>query len=105
MTTEEGYEAAKSCVASLLGTIKEHTNDWDHVKRIVKVQGYVNCVEGYKDISIVMNGASDTICKVLGEEKGKHARSGMFNSYNRFILGLTSLQSNWRPKLAIQRSC
>lgn len=85
ISTQDGYNAAKACVVAILGTLKENTNDWDHVKRIVKVQGYVNCAEGFKEISTVMNGASDTLCQVLGDEKGQHARSGMSLELNSYI--------------------
>lgn len=41
------------------------------------MQGYVNCLESYEDISKVIDGASNVIIDVLGEEKGMHSRTGL----------------------------
>lgn len=77
ITTEEASEAAKSCIVSILGTLKAHTNGWDHIKKIVRLQGYVNCTESYEDISKVIDGASTILIDILGEEKAMHSRTGL----------------------------
>jgi enamine deaminase RidA (YjgF/YER057c/UK114 family) len=46
------------------------------VKRIVKVNGYVNCPVDFTDHPKVINGCSDLLVAVFGE-KGKHARAAM----------------------------
>lgn len=46
------------------------------MKRIVKVLGMVNCVDGFTDQPKVMNAFSDLMVDVFGE-KGKHARSAV----------------------------
>lgn len=85
LTTEEGIEAAKRTAISLISTLKmELGGDLKRVKRIVKVNGWVNCTDDFKDQPRVMNGCSDLLVAVFGE-KGKHARTS---------LGTNALPSN-----------
>ena len=54
----------------------EEVGDLDKIKRVVKLVGFVNCVDGFSQQPAVINGASDTIGKVFGD-KGIHARSAV----------------------------
>jgi len=76
VSVEEAKQAACSAALALCGTLKDAVGDLDKV-RIVKVFGIVNCVDGFTAQPTVMNGASDFLVKVFGEEKGKHARSAI----------------------------
>ena len=76
LTLEEGYEAAKNTALCLLSTIKKSIGDLDKVKRVVKLVGFVNCSEDFKDQPKVVNGASDLFVEVFGE-RGKHARAAV----------------------------
>ena len=76
LTTEQGYNAAKSVGLNLLASLKEEIGDLNKVKRIVKVLGMVNCTENFVDQPKVINGFSDLMVAVFGE-KGKHARSAV----------------------------
>lgn len=85
LTLEQGIEAAKRTAISLLSTLKmELGGDLSRVKKIVKVNGWVNCAEDFKDQPKVMNGCSDLLVAIFGE-KGKHARTS---------LGANALPSN-----------
>jgi enamine deaminase RidA (YjgF/YER057c/UK114 family) len=85
LSIEQGIEAAKRTAISLLSTLKmELGGDLSKVKRIVKVNGWVNCPADFKDQPKVMNGCSDLLVAVFGE-KGKHARTS---------LGTNALPSN-----------
>lgn len=85
LTVEQGIEAAKRTAISLLSTLKmELGGDLSRVKRIVKVNGWVNCTEAFKDQPKVMNGCSDLLVAVFGPD-GKHARTS---------LGANALPSN-----------
>ena len=85
LTAEQGIEAAKRTAISLLSTLKmELGGDLSRVKRIVKVNGWVNCTDAFKDQPKVMNGCSDLLVAVFGA-KGKHARTS---------LGTNALPSN-----------
>lgn len=85
LTVEQGIEAAKRTAISLLSTLKmELGGDLGRVKRIVKVNGWVNCTDTFKDQPKVMNGCSDLLVAVFGAN-GKHARTS---------LGTNALPSN-----------
>lgn len=75
LTVEAAYEAARSCALALLGTLKDEVDDLDSVQ-IVKIHGFVNCVDGFSEHSKVINGASDFLVEVLGPERGRHCRIG-----------------------------
>jgi enamine deaminase RidA (YjgF/YER057c/UK114 family) len=76
MTTEQGYQAARSTAISALATLQQELGDLNKVKRIVKVMGMVNSTPDYTEQHLVVNGFSDLIVAVLGD-KGKHARSAV----------------------------
>ncbi len=84
LTTEQGKEAARLVGISLLSTIKSEIGDLNKVKRIVKVLGMVNAIPTFGQQPQVMNGFSDLMVQVFGEN-GRHARSSV---------GVGSLPSN-----------
>jgi len=73
---EEGYEAAKRTAIGLLGSLQGLIGDLDKVRRVVKLLGMVNCEPTFKDHPKVINGASDLLVEVFGDE-AKHARSAV----------------------------
>lgn len=76
LTVEQGYEAAKVVMLNCLGTIKRTVGDLDQVERIVKVLGFINAPEGFQETPKVLNGASDLLIQLYGEN-GRHARSAI----------------------------
>jgi len=76
LSVEEGYEAAKRTAIGLLGSLQGLIGDLDKVRRIVKLLGMVNCEPTFKDHPKVINGASDLLVEVFGDE-AKHARSAV----------------------------
>lgn len=77
LTIEQGYEAAKVTTLSLIASLKDALGgDLSKVKRIVKVNGYVNCLPDFTEQPKVINGCSDLLVAVFGD-KGKHARAAM----------------------------
>lgn len=76
LTTEEANEAAKIVGLNIIATLKNHLGDLDRVKRIVKLVGFVNCVDDYKEQPLVINGCSNLLGEVFGD-KGTHARSAV----------------------------
>jgi enamine deaminase RidA (YjgF/YER057c/UK114 family) len=76
LTIEQGIEAARVTAISLLSTLKTEIGDFKKVKRIVKVNGWVNCNSEFTDQPKVINGCSDLLVAVFGE-KGKHARAAL----------------------------
>jgi enamine deaminase RidA (YjgF/YER057c/UK114 family) len=77
LTVEQGYQAARQVGLNQLTTIRAALGSLDRVKRIVKVLGMVNAVEGFGDTPKVINGFSDLMVEVFGESIGKHARSAV----------------------------
>jgi enamine deaminase RidA (YjgF/YER057c/UK114 family) len=76
ITTEQGAEAARITAISLISTLKGELGDLNKVKRIVKVNGFVNCHSDFTDQPKVINGCSDLLVAVFGD-RGKHARTSV----------------------------
>ena len=76
LSIEQGIEAARITAVSLLSTLKNEIGDLKKVKRIVKVNAWVNCNSEFTDQPKVVNGCSDLLVEVFGE-KGKHARAAL----------------------------
>jgi enamine deaminase RidA (YjgF/YER057c/UK114 family) len=77
LTVEQGYEAAKLCALNNLRAIKAVTGLLDNIVRFVKVLGMVNVAPGFDNTPGVINGCSDFIREVFGEDVGHHARSAV----------------------------
>jgi enamine deaminase RidA (YjgF/YER057c/UK114 family) len=78
---EQGQAAARLCGLNLLAQVKAACGgDLDRVKRVVKLNGFVNVTPDFDPIPQVMNGCSDLMVSVFGDA-GRHARSavGMAN--------------------------
>jgi enamine deaminase RidA (YjgF/YER057c/UK114 family) len=76
LSLEDGYKAAREVGINLLGTARALLGSLDKVKRVVKVLGMVNSAEGFGDQPKVINGFSDLMVEVFGEN-GRHARSAV----------------------------
>lgn len=76
LTVEDGYEAAKLAALNCLAAAKSVLGTLDRVERVVKVNGYVNSAPGFTDQPKVMNGASDVLAQIFGEN-GRHARTSV----------------------------
>jgi enamine deaminase RidA (YjgF/YER057c/UK114 family) len=84
LTLEQAKDAARLTAISLLSTLKAEIGNLNKVKRIVKVLGMVNAVPAFEQHPQVINGCSDLMVEVFGEN-GKHARSAV---------GMASLPKN-----------
>lgn len=85
LTLEQGQEAAKACAINILSQIKAACNgDLDKVKKCIKLTGFVNSKDNFIDQPKVINGASELISNVFGDD-GKHARAAV--SVNSLPLG------------------
>lgn len=79
MSVEEAYKVAREVGINLLGSARTALGSLDKVKRVVKVLGMVNAVESFGDQPKVINGFSDLMVEVFGEQ-GKGARSAVGTS-------------------------
>ena len=66
--------AARQAMLGRLAVIRGELGSLDRVTRIVAVQGYVNSDPDFGDQPMVLNGASDLLIEVFGEEIGRHSR-------------------------------
>ena len=83
---KQGYVAAERCGLSIISHAKKACNgDLEKIKSCVKLTGYVNSTNDFKDQPKVINGASDIIAKVF-DEKGEHTRAAI--SANSLPLGV-----------------
>jgi len=76
VSVEEAYDAARIVALNLLGSAKEALGDLNRIKRIVKVLGMVNSAPGFGEQPKVINGFSDLMVEIFGEN-GRHARSAV----------------------------
>jgi enamine deaminase RidA (YjgF/YER057c/UK114 family) len=74
MTTEDAAGIARICALNLIAQAKAACGgDLDKIARVVKLGGFVNCVDDYAEQPEVVNGASNLMVDVFGEA-GRHAR-------------------------------
>ena len=58
VTIEDGIAAAKLCCINIIAAVKKGLNgDWDKLDSFVKLTGYVNCKDDFKDQPKIINGA------------------------------------------------
>lgn len=76
LTIEEGYEAARFTAIAMLASLKAEIGDLDRVRRIVKVTGMVNSDPAFTQQPKVINGCSDLLVSIFGDQ-GKHARAAV----------------------------
>ena len=76
VTIEQGYEAAKCAMLGCLAAARSILGDLDRIERIVKVLGFVNAGAGFVDTPKVINGGSDLLIALYGDN-GQHARSAI----------------------------
>ena len=86
LNTEDGYNAAIRCALSIVAQAKKScNNDLSKIKACIKLTGFVNSTDDYIEQPKVINGASDTIVKIFGEN-GMHTRAAV--STNSLPLGV-----------------
>jgi enamine deaminase RidA (YjgF/YER057c/UK114 family) len=83
-TEQDGYRFARSTGLDILAALKLYTGDLDKISGVLKLQGFVNSTAEFENHHLVMNGCSDLMVEVFGED-GVHTRS---------VLGACSLRSN-----------
>lgn len=77
LTVEEGQRAAYQCMLNLLANLHEKTGDLNKIKRFVKVLAFVNGTDDFVQQPQVVNGGSELLYHIFGEEAGLPARSAI----------------------------
>ena len=87
LSTEDGYKAAERCALSIISQAKSACNgDLKKIKSCIKLPGFVNSTDEFTDQPKVINGASDLIALIFGED-GMHTRAAV--STNSLPLGVS----------------
>ena len=85
ITEEEGIKAAELCCINIIAALKNAiNNDWKQLEGFIKLGGFVNCNANFINHPQIINGASNLLVKIFGEQ-GKHTR---------FAVGSNSLPLN-----------
>lgn len=85
LTLEQGHQAARQVALTMLASIKGGIGSLNKIKRLVKTLGMVNSSPTFYDHPKVINGFSELMRDVFGEDAGVGARSAV---------GVASLPSN-----------
>ena len=85
ITEEDGVKAAELCCINIIAALKSAINsDWEKLEGFIKLGGFVNCNTDFTNHPQIINGASNLLVKIFGEQ-GKHTR---------FAVGSNSLPMN-----------
>ena len=74
---QAGYDAARQTGLAVLSTLREGLGSLNRVLRIVKTLGMVNCTPEFDQHPAVINGFSELMAEVFGDEAGVGARSAV----------------------------
>ena len=77
LSVEQGYAAARLTALSILGSHKRTLGDLDRISAWVRVFGMVNSAPGFNQQPSVINGFSDLILQLYGQDIGAHSRSAV----------------------------
>jgi enamine deaminase RidA (YjgF/YER057c/UK114 family) len=72
----EATGLARTCALNALAAAAAAAGGLDEIRRIVKVTGFVASAPGFNGQPQVVNGASELLIEVFGED-GRHARSAV----------------------------
>ena len=85
ISEEDGILAAQLCCLNIIASLRKRINgDWNKLDNFIKLGGVVNCKDGYTNQPKIINGASDLLVNIFGDQ-GKHTR---------FAVGSNSLPMN-----------
>ena len=85
ITEEDGVKAAELCCINIIAALKSAINsDWEKLEGFIKLGGFVNCNANFTNHPQIINGASNLLVKIFGEQ-GQHTR---------FAVGSNSLPMN-----------
>ncbi len=78
LSIEDGYDSARLMLLNHLAMAKSVLGDLSIIHRPIRLVGYVNSVSTFQDAPSVLNGASDLLIQIFGEEQGAHARMALY---------------------------
>ena len=84
LTIEEGQAAARLCALNIMAQAKAALGSLERVGQVLRLTGFVNSPADFADHPKVINGASDLMVEVFGDQ-GRHTRAAV---------GVSSLPAN-----------
>ena len=72
-----GQGRCPRCRLAILATVRNTLGSLDKMKRLVKTYGMVNSTDDFKDHPQVINGFSELMAEVFGEDAGVGVRSAV----------------------------
>lgn len=83
-SVDEGYVFARHAGLDILAALKLELGSLNRVRRVVKLQGFINATPDFEQHPQVLDGCSDLMAEVFGS-RGVHARS---------VFGAVSVRGN-----------
>ena len=77
LSIEDGQKAAYNCMLNLLANLHAKIGDLNKIKSFVKLLAFVNSTDSFTEQPLVVNGASNLLIDIFGEEMGCPARSAI----------------------------
>ncbi|MGF6937413.1 hypothetical protein OKW41_006575 [Paraburkholderia sp. UCT70] len=77
VSQEQAFVAARLTALAILGSLKRELGSLERIACWTRVFGMVNSAPGFNRQPAVINGFSELILAVFGEERGVHARSAV----------------------------
>lgn len=90
LDADAGFQAARLTGLAMLATLRGHCGSLDGVKRLVKTFGLVQATPDFQQHPAVINGFSELMRDVFGEDDGIAARSAV---------GAASLPAGWAVEI------
>lgn len=91
VSEKDGAAAARFCVVNALAAIKAEIGELDDVKRVVRLDGFVQSTPDFDAQPAVLNGASQFLVDVFGDI-GRHTR---------MAIGVNALPMNAPVEVAV----
>lgn len=77
VSLDDATKAAALCAANVLRALVVKLGSLDRIERALRMTGYVNADPDFTDCHLVINGATNLVKQVLGEDVGRHARTAL----------------------------
>jgi hypothetical protein len=77
VSEEQAYQCARLATLSILGSLKRKLGSLDRINAWLVINGFVNVGPGFTKTTTVINGCSELILQLYGEDAGMHARTAM----------------------------
>lgn len=74
---DDAYKAAELCAVNALSALRAELGSLDRIKRVIKTLGFVSSSSDFFSQPQVVNGCSEFLARLMGNENGIGARSAI----------------------------